>query len=88
MGVVASFRLPDGLLAVHSQLEPSASGPVTRASRLALGLEVSLVGFGPVLLGSFTETWSGTAPRNQWVPLAKPSPTDAGGRQSGSWLRC
>lgn len=68
MGVVASFRLRDSSLAVHSQPEPSASGQVTRVPRLALGLEVFLVGFGPVLLGSFTETWSGTARRNQRAP--------------------
>lgn len=83
MGVVASFHLRDDLLAVLSHLEPSESGQVARVPRLALGLEVFLVGFGPVLLGSFTETWSGTAPRNQWAPLAKPSPMDAGGTQKG-----
>lgn len=42
------------LLAVHSQLEPSASGPTT--GRLALGLEIFLVGFGPEFLGSFHRT--------------------------------
>lgn len=88
MGVVASFHLRDDLLAVLSHLEPSESGQVARVPRLALGLEGFLVGFGPVLLGSFTETWSGTAPRNQRAPLAKPSPMDAGGTQKGSWLRC
>lgn len=74
MGVVASFHLRDDLLAVLSHLEPSESGQVTRVPRLALGLEVFLVGFGPVLLGSFTETWSGTAPSNQRPPLCKAIP--------------